>query len=498
MESEALYSKVKSGKIAGLLFISLFGIYLALSPGAVGGRGYVQEEVDSGTQMLISFNAWMKHRPVPPVTWSRHGPVPVLLDLPFIKIGKMIVTPDFIMSFQPVLLTAGLCTILFLWLRKLCSPGLSLLLTLSAAFGTMLWPYAYIGLETKQSLFILLAGYLGLARGKIRSGVGLISFGLVCGLSLSLKSTGITLWPAVAYLVYVQFREDWRPRWKEVLAVSGIIAFVWLVGAWTRNFYWGPLGGGYVAIRPWMIDSPLQYLTNAIGFFGSPTKGAFVYSPVVLVAIYAIPAALRRNRDATIFALLVTGCTVAFMSVMRFQTDEVWGARYFHVAIAPLLLCIGAAWARFNWKRDAFLVGLSAIGLVIAFLGAFYYYGALHSLAFDTGQNTMEWITGDPVWNEVVLSGRLFNVWWENSPTPVNWTAQHTWAWDKPPGAPVWQSVDLRKYALPQSFLIQNWHTALSDTSRSIFRLYRASLVIGLLSLIVVILLTLRERTTPW
>lgn len=90
----------------------------------------------------------MKALPVPTMVWSRHGPVSVLFDLPFLKLGKNFVSPDFMLSFQPALLTAALVSILFLWLRKLCSPSMSLFLSLTAAFGTMLWPYAYISLET--------------------------------------------------------------------------------------------------------------------------------------------------------------------------------------------------------------------------------------------------------------------------------------------------------------------------------------------------------------
>src|SRR5258708_4978964 len=112
--------------------------------------------------MLAIVNAWVKGRPIPPMEWSGHGPVPVLFDLPFIKLGKMFVSPDFMLSFQPVLLTAGIVTVLYLWLRKLCSPKVSLLLTFTGAFGTMLWPYAYISLETKLSFFYFSQGTWGL------------------------------------------------------------------------------------------------------------------------------------------------------------------------------------------------------------------------------------------------------------------------------------------------------------------------------------------------
>src|SRR5262249_1304383 len=157
---------------------------------------------------------------------------------------KLFVSPDFMVSLEPVLLTAALMTIVYLWLRKLCTPGMSFLLTLIGAFGTMLWPYAYIGLETKQSFFVLLAGYLGLARGNLHVWPQLLFFALASALAISSKATGVVLAPPIAYLVYVQFRDDWRTRWKRALTVSLVIAGIWALGAVGWNFFWGPKGGG--------------------------------------------------------------------------------------------------------------------------------------------------------------------------------------------------------------------------------------------------------------
>src|SRR5712672_3157805 len=131
-------------KTALLLLLGLSASYQAFAPGTVLGRGYVNEDLNAGMRMLESFNAWIKGRSVPPLIWTRHGPVPIVLDLPLIKLGKAFVSPDFFLSLEPVLVTAALLTVLFLWLRKLCTPGISLLLTLTGAFSTMLWPYAYV------------------------------------------------------------------------------------------------------------------------------------------------------------------------------------------------------------------------------------------------------------------------------------------------------------------------------------------------------------------
>jgi hypothetical protein len=466
-------------KTAWLILISLSLCYLALAPGSTGGRGYVPEDLQSGLGLLASFNAWMKGRPVPPIMWTRHGPVPILLDLPFIKLGKLFISPDFVLSLQPLLLTAALMALVYLWLRKLCTPAMSLLLTVIGAFGTMLWPYAYIGLETKQSFFVLLAGYLGLARGKLRTWPQLLLFSTICALAISVKSTGFVLAPPIAYLVYVQFRHDWRSHWKQALTVILIISGVWALDAVGWNFFWAPGGGGARALYAWTTNSPFQFFGNAIGTFGSPTKGLFIFAPVLLFSIYAVPRALRTHRETAIFALLVSACIVAFISILLVTADEVWGPRFMHVVIAPLLVIIGAANARFEWRRHVPLVVLGALGVAISFLGAFYYYGVRHGALESTGQNTMEWLYGDSVWSEIPFNARLFRVWLRGGTDPVPWTPAHVWAWTAPPDVLPWKTVNLRDYAAPQSVLLYFWKRPLEGSNLLIFRICCVSLVLG-------------------
>lgn len=482
-------------KTALILFLGLFATYLSLSPGTIAGQGYTGEEIDSGLRMLSVATAWVKGHSVPPMLWSRHGPVPVLFDLPFLKLGKRFVTPDFMLSFEPVLFTAGLLTILFLWLRRLCSPGLSLLLTLIAAFGTMLWPYAYIGLETKQSFFVLLAGYLGLAQGKIRTWARLLLFAASCALAMTMKSTGITLWPAIAYLAYVQFHEDWRARRAQIVVLLLVVVAIWSLGAWGRNYYWGPRGGGFGSFRLWLISSPLQFYTNLIGVFGSPTKGLFVYAPILLAALYAVPRAFRTNRSVAVFALLITACTLALICLLISPADEVWGLRYMHLAICPLLVCVGTALRRFQWRRDIALILLAFIGLAISFLGALYYYGELDFAAAQAGQNTIEWLTGDDSWNPIEFHARLFTVWLLDQGTaPVLWTPTHIWVWTPPAGAAPWKSVNLRDYCEPQALLIRFWRAPRNGRIPRLFILYLLALILGIGLLAWVVARTVKEH----
>ena len=477
---------------AWLLLIGLSASYLALAPCTTNGRGYVFEDRDAARGLLASFNAWVKGRPVPPITWTRHGPLPLLLDLPFVKVGKFFVSPDFVLSLQPVFLTAALLTILYVWLRTLSTPGMSLLLTLVGAFGTMLWPYAYIGLETKQSFFVFLAGYLALGKGKIRSWPQLVLFSVICGLAISCKSTGIVLEPVIAYLVYVQFRNDWRSRWKEALTVFSIVTGIWILSVIGWRLFWDSRGGGVRAFTDWMTNSPFQLFTNAIGMFGSPNKGFFIFAPVLLVTVYLVPRTLRTHRDITIYALVVTACIVAFLSSLVITADEVWGQRFLHVAVAPLLLLIGAAWPRFEWRKHLVLLLLGSIGVGISFLGAFFYYGGRAGASEVAGQNTLEWLAGDSIWNEVLFDARLFNVWMKGGTEPVLWTPVHVWAWTPPKDAISWKSVNLRNYTEPQSFLLNRWNLQLDASDLIIFRICLVSLIVGPLLLLWVIGRTIR------
>jgi hypothetical protein len=487
-------TEVSVRSTAWLLLLSLFTCYLALAPGTTDGRGYVPEDRQATLDLLASFNAWVKGRPVPPVTWTRHGPVPLLLHIPFVKLGKSFISPDFMLSLEPVLLTSALLTILYIWLRDLSTPGMSLLLTLIAAFSTMLWPYAYIGLETSQSFFILLAGYLMLSSSTIRTWPRLLLVSLVCGLAISQKSTGIVLAPAIAWLVFVQFRADWRSRWRQTLAAPAIIAGIWGLSVIGWRFFWVPKGGGLNAIQRWLLDSPFQLFTNPIGIFASPSKGLFITAPVLLLGIYAIPRAWRTHRETTVFALLVTASMAAFISTLVVTADEAWGERYMHVAVAPLMVVIGAAWPRFEWKKHMALLFLGSVGLVISFLGAFYYYGERPMAAEAAKQNTMEWLSEDGVWNEIAFDARLFSVWWKGGTKPVLWTPAHLWAWSPPPGAMEWKSVNLPDYAEPQAFLIYSWKTRLTGSDLVVFRLCLMSLVSGPLLLLWVIARTVSAR----
>jgi len=468
-----------------LVFFGLLATYVSLTPGAIAGMGYTGEEMQAGDSMLAILHARLSGQPAPPIKWSRNGPLPVILDLPFLAVGKRILSEDFVLSFDPVLETALLVAVLFLWLRKLTSPGLSFLLTMAGAFGTMLWPYAYIGLETKQSLFLLLAGYLALECRPIRSFGMAFLLGLCCAYATGVKSTGPVLFPAIAYLIYVEYRENWRARLRYAIVTVAVIGSLQVVGAAAKSAYWAALGVTSLHIlKIFLADSMFQYLGNLIGMFGSPTKGLLLYAPPVLLALYAVPSAWRAHRPVTIFVLLAVGGIVSGFAFLRFFADEVWGPRYMHTCVAPLLLLIGAGRKHFSPRRDGVLFPLLAIGVLISFLGAFYYYGIVHFATMRAGENTEEELVGDPRWNQVWFNARMFTIWWKHPAGPVLWKPTHQWMYAAPPDAPPPKTIDLKEWSQPQSFLLRFWAVPRRGSLAGIWALLLVSAVAGPLLLI--------------
>jgi hypothetical protein len=433
-----------------LLFFGVFLSYVALSPGTLSGMGYNREEMQAGNSVLGVIHGYVSGRSAPPVRWSRNGPVPLLLNMPLLQIGRWTGSEDYAMSFAPALETTLLVTLLFAWLRRLTSPGMSFFLAVTAAFGTMLWPYAYIGLETKQALFLLVSAFLALTDRPPDSYPKALGFGLSCALALGAKESGFMLVPAVAYLGYV------RPLLP--LAALGVIALIQVPVTILRHLYWA---SGSVTMfqqfRGTLVVSVFQFLGNALGMFGSPTKGLFLYAPLLIFFLWAVPRAGHSHRDLAVFVLLTVGGLVGGFALSIYYVDETWGPRYLESCVAPMVLLIGASRGRFSLRRDGAMIPLAALGLVVSFLGAFFYYGNMPSVAQHVRQNNLAELTADQRWNHIAFNARLFMIWCTSPPTPALWAPTQHWMWSAPEDVAQPQPVDLRDWARPQALLVRTW-----------------------------------------
>jgi hypothetical protein len=457
-------------RIAPLLFLAGVALVLAaFSPWTVAGAGYTEEDLRALDDALLRLGAFFGGPSAPLTHFPRHGAGSLVGHLPFVLLARLFGggarAEGRLVSLEPVFATALIAALLYAWIRRSGGGAFrARAVALAGVFGTMLWPYASIGLETTQSAALMAAAYLAL--GPDRRGPGrVVLFGVAVAAALCAKATSVFLLPAVAYLSFEFFREREGPERsrRRTAAFFGLaVAILFLVNAWTRTFWWAQLGGTGHVVRKWLVLDPAVFLVHFVSLFGSANKGLFFYAPVLLVAVLAAPHAWRSDRRVVVFAALVAiGLAGGFSMIRNWWSDETWGPRYLHSAVAPLVLLLGVAWRGERmppvWRRSA--AAVTALGVGISFLGVFFYYGALHDACTKASQATLETLQGDPIWNHVVFDGRLFRAWLRGADRPgappAAWVPAHYWWYVTPPGFPGWPAVDLRPLARPLPLLFR-------------------------------------------
>lgn len=495
-------------RVALLLFAGIFLVQFAFSPLDLRGMGYSDEEVAATFRLL----SWMTAAPAPagaaPLLspqgiLTRHGVLEPLAKLPFAAAGRALAplfpdSPRFAERFVallPLLETALIATLLFLWTTRLtASLRWGLALALGGAFCTLLWPYAYIGLELTQALALFLAGFLALGRDDTSAMAGrgrTLGFVAAAAVAVAAKGTGLLLFPAVAYLAYRYFHRratrrapgatgvSRRPLSATVASLVVVLAVVF-GNKFLRSYYLPPWVEADF-LRQFLEKNPAQVAAHMLLLLFSGNKGLVVYSPIALLGLAALPAAWRKNREVAIFVLLTTGSLLAGFAVVGMPAEETWGPRYLYSAVAPLVVGLAAAWGRepLAGYRRLLLAGALVAGLGVSALGSLFYYGRLLQVAQQADQATLEALWGDPVWNPVVMDMRLAKLWLAPAGTPTVWTPRHHWWYTRPPGVPADKGVDLAFACEPQPLLLRRG----TRERPGFFGALAASLVLGLAAL---------------
>jgi hypothetical protein len=481
------------------VFLAISFVYFALSPGSVIEQGYMDEMLTGTLTLAGNLASWItrSHR-VLLLRIPRHGLLEPILELPFVSVSHLLFgrSPEWadrFLSFESVLETALLCTLVFIWTRKItANSAWGLILALVAGFSTMLWPYAYINMETTQSLFVMLSAYLALGHEYKRTSLRAIAFALSCGVAVSVKANGIFLIPSIGFLILAYFRSDdsrkWprsRPYLLKTAAIVALAAVLFCLSAYSRWARFRP-----TAAAGMLSDygvGPVRYLLNLLSYFTSMNKGLLVFCPVTLLCLLSLKRAAKEDRLIVTFALLTLGGMVLAGSLLYWWSDEVWGSRYLHCTVAPLVICLALAKKRvtFRPRRELALIGLSCCGLVISLLGSLFVYTSLPIVEIRTGTHSIEQLQYDVNWNAIWFNLRLTRLWLRGPrqpPPPDDYWPPPLHNWPKIPEDQAkldFKPVDLNEWAVPQSFLITKWRKWESPAEVALWSFYLASLLAG-------------------
>ncbi len=233
--------------------------------------------------------------------------------------------------------------VFFLCARKIADPKRAVIATAVYALATSIWSIASQVLcqHGPVNLFVLAMTYALLqatsARAPVNRSRWVIAAGLLAGFLPVIRPTAILFSIAGSIFVWSKFRNRRLGFFAALLigAAPGLM--------WNGYFFYSPLGG-YAADAHEYALSPHHAFTTLAALLVSPSRGLFVFSPVLAFSIIGAVNAWRvRDHTARLILLLAIACAVLILQYAfyrywwagfsygpRFQTDA--------VGIAALLL----------------------------------------------------------------------------------------------------------------------------------------------------------------
>jgi hypothetical protein len=278
--------------------------------------------------------------------------------------------------------TAGIAVVVFLLAAQLgASQRASAALALVYALGTMAWSHAKTFFSEPLAALLVAVAVLFAFRATDQGRPTLAAWsGLASGAALVARvSTGLFPPLIALYLLGLATRRYGLRRGVTTIAAygAGSVPTLMLLGLsnWWR--YGSVLDLGYEKIP---LDFPLG--SGLHGLLLSPGKSIFLYAPVVLVGVLALPAALRRRPPEILLLLAASTANIIFFARFRYwHGDHAWGPRYLQIVLPLMVVLCAPVLHRVPWRRAAGAAGVA--GFVVAgSLGAGLYYNNYLDAAF--------------------------------------------------------------------------------------------------------------------
>ncbi len=285
----------------------------------------------------------------------------------------------------PALSAALVCLFFCLLCRDL---GVSLVVanlsTVVLAVGTMIAVYA----RSPYSEIVQTAAFMGLFLWVLRvarrpSIAAALAVGFWAGMVVNTKAIYVLSFPgAFALAGWIIYREHGPGRllrtigWAAVGALPGLFMLLAYNDARTGSM----TNIGYPLAEQAKREFIEKPLFGLIGLLFSPGKSLFLYSPPLIVSLFALPHALR-SRPRTWFWLLLLTCGPVIWFYSRFvfwSGDWCWGPRYL-LFLVPLLLLPAVFLLEDLWRRRrgiavAATAVVLAAGLFVQVLGGLFYW----------------------------------------------------------------------------------------------------------------------------
>ena len=372
------------------LALLLLGAVVFLTVAITTGRLHVRGDAVQmcGVAAALGDHGWFD---VPPAridvvrgpdgsTYSKYPLLTVLQCGPALLLkglGKHLDGPDsptewLFMGVVPALMTSLLAiafAVVALQLRF--SIRVAVLASLLVVFTTPVWAYGReLYSENLQCVLVLaLLGCLLRLRDAPRRRDFVLG-GVLSGLLLITKFP-MAVMPGFAGLFLIG--NGWKGRqWCRFLGYGALGAGPFLAAFLWYNYvrFGGVLEQGYSDPRTSVIGFGTPFYSGLHGLLFSSGKSIFVYAPLLVAAVFGIPALWRRARATSVFALGFSSFLIGLMSLWWSGLgDWGWGPRLILPAVPVLFLFALEPMASWRGLRRAGVVVLAALGLLVNLVG---------------------------------------------------------------------------------------------------------------------------------
>ena len=358
------------------LFLGLTINQVLLNPTWVG------DDVDDGGYFLMSRNIWHYGAPLLDQSGSAHwssswSPGLSILLAP---LGALPMAPSVVAERIAVMLTGVAFLVLgYTWMRH--ELGLTRLWAgLATACVAGIYELTRVGglvLSDVPAAAALMGGVVLLRRGRTRAGLALLALAAVIR-----PIDAVALAAAGAWLLLThQRRRLLLAAAAAALAAIALIATVVAVGGY-RGYFSAIAHPGPGGISQTFVQQAKELTSYPLSWFvSSSTLRHDARVPMKLLSgvLLLLAAAVAWQRRLGLEAMIVTG-TIAVLLIYR--TNGSGEARYL-IPLSPFL--IGAIFASFRLRPQAWAVPVSALALASAIASDVYYYAtrAPSSTTFD-------------------------------------------------------------------------------------------------------------------
>ncbi len=320
--------------------------------------------------------------------YNRYPIGQVLLAVPFVFLANKVVGLGFqsdrswylhLELIIGCILAAAACLIIFLMACLRLDIWHSLLLSTIFGLGTSVWSTASCGFwQHSPSIFLLtLVLYILVLAEKHQQIIQYV--GIPLALSYLMRPTNAL---SVAILtLYVWWK--YRYYFLTYFLLSSLVAIPFLL---FNEFMYHALLSPYYTLGS--LGIPRHISQAVVGMLISPSRGLFVFSPVLLFSVYGMAISLRRGQYRTLDGLVLL-IPIGHLVATALTNPMWWGGHSFGprimVDIIPFLayFLIPVLEQSSNWNCTKAVLMWTLLGLSLAFSIFVHFTGAATSLAWS-------------------------------------------------------------------------------------------------------------------